>query len=223
MNRLNESQLRNMIAKRVRKVLREGFEDDFNSARDKHMSRGGMFGMELKNPEGEWEYGDVTFDPTSNTMSCMGVTIDVDPDCSVDQNLEALYDELMNNGYGMDDDMNESRLDRIISENVKRMLNEAMDSPGTLSYLATELLSNDAQRLRQFGSLEDAKAFIASEVKKLKRTSKEQKMMFLNGTEDYPGIMRVHSLNQMIRVLGNVFLGGKGLGLVRTGIASRRR
>lgn len=97
--RLRESELRNMISESVRRVLNEKFEDDFNAARDKHVGRGGMFGMELKNSEGEWQYGDVTYDPNTNTMSCMGVTIDVDPSLSVDQNLEGLYEELMNNGY----------------------------------------------------------------------------------------------------------------------------
>ena len=32
----------------------------------------------------------------------MGASIQVDPDMTVDQNLEALYDELMNNGYNDD-------------------------------------------------------------------------------------------------------------------------
>ena len=57
----------------------------------------------MKNPEGEWEYGDITYDPETQTMSCMGVTIDVDPSLSVDQNLEGLYEELMNQGYGQED------------------------------------------------------------------------------------------------------------------------
>ncbi len=80
-------------------VLKEDFGADFSAARDKHMGRGGMFGMEMKNAEGDWEYGEVTFDPNANTMSCMGATIQVDPDMSVDANLEALYDELLNSGY----------------------------------------------------------------------------------------------------------------------------
>lgn len=100
--KLTEKNLHRIIENSVKRVLREGFEDDFNQARDNHISRGGMFGMELKNSEGDWEYGDVTFDPNSNTMSCMGATIQVDPDMTVDQNLEALYDELMNNGYSDD-------------------------------------------------------------------------------------------------------------------------
>ena len=97
--RLRESELRHMISESVRRVLNEEFEDDFNAARDKHVGRGGMFGMELKNSEGEWQYGDVTYDPNTNTMSCMGVSIEVDPDMSIDQNLEGLYEELMNNGF----------------------------------------------------------------------------------------------------------------------------
>lgn len=97
--RLRESELRHMISESVMRVLNEEFEDDFNAARDKHVGRGGMFGMELKNSEGEWQYGDVTYDPNTNTMSCMGVSIEVDPDMSIDQNLEGLYEELMNNGF----------------------------------------------------------------------------------------------------------------------------
>lgn len=137
--RLTESELRNMIAESVKRVLNESkitkvnhnqpsrtftqdeedklrnilkknknideaFEDDFNAARDKHIGRGGMFGMELKNSEGEWQYGDVTYDPNTNTMSCMGVSIEVDPDMSIDQNLEGLYEELMNNGFSDGDE-----------------------------------------------------------------------------------------------------------------------
>ena len=99
--RLTESQLHRMI----KNAIRESFEDDYNASRDNfHSSRpNGMWGMELKNPEGEWEYGNIEFDPQAMTMSCMGVTIDVDPDMTVDQNLEALYEELMNNGYGQED------------------------------------------------------------------------------------------------------------------------
>ena len=100
--RLTEGDLHRIIENSVKRVLKESFEDDFNQARDNRMSRSGMFGMEMKNPEGDWEYGEVSFDPNSNTMSCMGVSIHIDPDMTVDQNLEALYDELMNNGYSDD-------------------------------------------------------------------------------------------------------------------------
>lgn len=52
-----------------------------------------MFGFEMKNQEGDWEYGDITFDPNTNKMSCMGVSIDVDPESSVD-GLNPLFDTI---------------------------------------------------------------------------------------------------------------------------------
>lgn len=97
--RLNEENLHRLIEGCVNKALKEGFETDYNAAMNKKLSRNGMWGMELKNPEGEWEYDDVNFSPNDMTMSCMGATIQVDPDMSVDQNLEALHEKLMELGY----------------------------------------------------------------------------------------------------------------------------
>ena len=90
------------INETVRRVLRESFEDDYNTARQNYNRP--LWGFEMKNQEGEWQYGNIEYDPTSQTMSCMGVSINVDPSLSVDQNLEALYEELMNNGFGYDED-----------------------------------------------------------------------------------------------------------------------
>lgn len=103
-SQLDESRLRNVINKTVKRVLRESFEDDYNSVKDKFYSSrpNGMWGMEMKNSEGDWEYGEVSFDPKSMTMSCMGATINVDPDLSVDANLEGLYDKLIEQGYTND-------------------------------------------------------------------------------------------------------------------------
>ena len=95
--KLTESELRNMISESVKRVLKEDFEQDYNIARQNYQRP--LWGFEMKNSEGEWQYGDITYDPNTNTMSCMGVTIDVDPSLSVDQNLEGLYEELMNNGF----------------------------------------------------------------------------------------------------------------------------
>lgn len=95
--RLTESDLRNMIAESVRNILRESFEDDYNQARQNYNRP--LWGFEMKNQEGEWQYGEIEYDPNKQTMTCMGVTIDVDPSLSVDQNLEGLYEELMNNGF----------------------------------------------------------------------------------------------------------------------------
>ena len=103
--RLTESDIHRMVADAVKKSLSEAkkseitesFEDDFNSARDNF--KGQLFGFEMKNHEGDWEYGEVDFDPKAMTMSCMGATINVDPDMTVDQNLQSLYDELVNRGF----------------------------------------------------------------------------------------------------------------------------
>lgn len=90
----------NRIRECVVKALHEDFATDYNTAVDNKLSQGGMWGFEMKNPEGDWEYGDVKFDVNSMTMTCMNVTIQVDPDMTVDQNLEALYDKLLEAGYG---------------------------------------------------------------------------------------------------------------------------
>ncbi|CCZ13290.1 unknown [Prevotella sp. CAG:1092] len=100
--KLTESELRNMISESVKRVLKEDFEQDYNTARQNYQRP--LWGFEMKNSEGEWQYGDITYDPNTNTMSCMGVTIDVDPSLSVDQNLEGLYEELMNNGFSDGDE-----------------------------------------------------------------------------------------------------------------------
>lgn len=91
-----------MISESVKRVLKEDFEQNYNTARQNYQRR--FWGIEMKNSEGEWQYGDITYDPNTNTMSCMGVTIDVDPSLSVDQNLEGLYEELMNKGFSDGDE-----------------------------------------------------------------------------------------------------------------------
>ena len=100
--KLTESEFRNMISESVKRVLKEDFEQDYNTARQNYQRP--LWGFEMKNSEGEWQYGDITYDPNTNTMSCMGVTIDVDPSLSVDQNLEGLYEELMNKGFSDGDE-----------------------------------------------------------------------------------------------------------------------
>lgn len=98
--RLSESDLHRIIRESVKSVLGENntnFEDKYNQARANYKRP--CWGFEMKNQEGDWEYGEVTYDPKTQKMCCMDVCIDVDPDLSVDQNLEGLYEELMNNGY----------------------------------------------------------------------------------------------------------------------------
>ena len=95
--RLTESDLHRIIKNSVKRVIKEDFEKDYNDARNNYNRQ--LWGMEMKNRDGEWEYGDIRYDPKTQKMSCMNATIDVDPDMTVDQNLEALYDELINQGY----------------------------------------------------------------------------------------------------------------------------
>ena len=102
MAKKKKKNIKDIISETVRRVLNEGFEDDYNKARQNYNKP--LWGFEMKNQEGDWQYGDITYDPNTNTMSCMGVSIEVDPEMSVDANLEALYEELMNNGYGDSDE-----------------------------------------------------------------------------------------------------------------------
>lgn len=95
-----ENKLRNIL--KGKKNIDEDFEQDYNTARQNYNRP--LWGFEMKNQEGEWQYGDIEYDPNNQTMSCMGVTIDVDPSLSVDQNLEGLYEELMNNGFSDGDE-----------------------------------------------------------------------------------------------------------------------
>ncbi len=98
--RLTEGELHNIIASSVKKYIKEGFEDDYNSVMNNRLDKGLMNGFEYKNTEGDWEYGDVTFDPNTMTMSCNGHTIEVDSSLSVNANLEALYEKMMEDmGY----------------------------------------------------------------------------------------------------------------------------
>ena len=95
-----EDKLRSIL--KGKKNIDEDFEQDYNTARQNYTKP--LWGFEMKNQEGEWQYGDITYDPNTNTMSCMGVSIEVDPSLSVDQNLEGLYEELMNNGFSDGDE-----------------------------------------------------------------------------------------------------------------------
>ena len=97
-----KEKLKSQVAESVKRILKEDFEQDYNTARQNYNKP--LWGFEMKNQEGEWQYGEIEYDPNKQTMSCMGVTIDVDPSLSVDQNLEGLYEELMNNGFSDGDE-----------------------------------------------------------------------------------------------------------------------
>ena len=99
--RLTESQLHNIISESVKRVLRENeFEKKYDAARMQAAQRGKIWGMEMKNPQNEWEYGNIEFNPNTMEMSCMGATIQVEEDWDVYDALEQLSYELYELGYG---------------------------------------------------------------------------------------------------------------------------
>lgn len=102
--RMTEDDCKTIVERITMRILKEHkqgkFEQEYNKARDNF--KGSCWGFEMKNKDGDWEYGDIKFNPQSMTMWCMGASITVDPTLSVQQNLEALYDELINNGYNND-------------------------------------------------------------------------------------------------------------------------
>jgi hypothetical protein len=50
--KLTEGDLRRMISESVRRVLKENFEQDYNTARQNYNRP--LWGFEMKNKEGEW-------------------------------------------------------------------------------------------------------------------------------------------------------------------------
>jgi hypothetical protein len=61
--------------------------------------RGMFWAFEFKNIEiDEWEYDDIKYNRNTHTLNWNEYSIDVDPTLSVDDNLNALMDEIMNSG-----------------------------------------------------------------------------------------------------------------------------
>lgn len=118
----------------------------------------------------------------------------------------------------------ESKLARLVKNTVKRYITESINGHGTLSNMATTMISDNAAVLRQFDSIGEVKRYIESEVNHLRKTSKEQKYHFLygDGTIEYGGLMGAHSMNEILQILGHMSLGGNGLGLTKSGLARRR-
>lgn len=138
-------------------------------------------------------------------------------------------DRFEDNWYDNADDerenqLAESKLARLVKNTVKKYITEAINEPGTLSNMATTMISDNAAVLRQFDSIGEVKRYIESEVNHLRKTSKEQKYRFLygDGTRKYGGLMGAHSMNEILQILGHMSLGGNGLGLTKSGLARRR-
>ena len=70
----------------------------FCRIRDCHARNNTKFGFELRK-NNEWKFGDIEYDHTNNTLSCMGVSITVDLSTSFKENLEDLFETLLSDGY----------------------------------------------------------------------------------------------------------------------------
>jgi hypothetical protein len=108
--RLTEDKLRRIVSecvKNVRKqMIRESEEDDEIWAQweqeyyeaQKNFPRP-YWGFELVNAEtGEWQDGAIEYDRDAHTLNWNEYSIDVDPTFSVDANIDALLDYILNDG-----------------------------------------------------------------------------------------------------------------------------
>ena len=84
--------------KETNSMTRDECNTMFCRIRDYHLRNNTKFGFELRK-NNEWQYGDIEYDHTNNTLSCMGVSITVDLSTSFRENLEDLFEALLSDGY----------------------------------------------------------------------------------------------------------------------------
>ena len=108
---INESFLKSIVSESVKRVLNEisstptldereqfSFGDYFSRSKKYCSNKGRKYGFELRK-NGEWKYGDIEYDPNTQTMSCMGVCIHVQPQMTILDAEEDLFEALLNAGY----------------------------------------------------------------------------------------------------------------------------
>lgn len=101
----NEDYLDEAVNRAFKKVLKEDkFDDLFDTKRNGNMKTKGMFGFNLQSPEGEWKNEKIIYDPNTRRMSCMGVSIVVDSNASIEENVDRLYDKLIKRGFRGEED-----------------------------------------------------------------------------------------------------------------------
>lgn len=108
MKKTIDDKLQNIINESIREVLKEenepSFLDHFNNSKKWHNDyAGGNYGFELMK-DNEWQYGDIEYDPNTQTMSCMGISISISPNMRLIDAEEALYEALLENGFNEDYD-----------------------------------------------------------------------------------------------------------------------
>lgn len=73
------------------------FAEKFNNTRKKFKKP--FFGFELfNNQTKEYEYGELKYSEQTNKLSWLDFSIEADNDFSVDENIEALYQEIVESG-----------------------------------------------------------------------------------------------------------------------------
>lgn len=75
------------------------FEEKFNDIRNIVILKELPFGFELKTPEGNIEFSEITYNPELGTISAFKVSRLVDEEISVDDNVSALYADLLKFGF----------------------------------------------------------------------------------------------------------------------------
>ena len=99
-NTYNEDYLDEAVNRAFKKVLREDkFDDLFDTKKNGNLKTAGLFGFNLQTPEGEWTNEKIMYDPNTRRMSCMGVSIVVDSNASIEENVDRLYDKLIKRGF----------------------------------------------------------------------------------------------------------------------------
>lgn len=86
---------------RMKKDNKITFYDTFERVKQYHKDNGKNYGFELRR-NGKWIYGDIEFNPETNIMSCMGVSIHVLPNTTILDAEEDLFEALLNAGYETD-------------------------------------------------------------------------------------------------------------------------
>lgn len=93
-----------MNGESLEKELKEtssSFMDIFNRVKTFNIKYVGVYGFNLRK-NGVWQYGDIEFDPNKMIMSCMGVSIKILPNMTVNDAEEDLFEALLAAGYESD-------------------------------------------------------------------------------------------------------------------------
>ena len=106
-----------MNGESLEKELKEtssSFMDIFNRVKTFNIKYVGVYGFNLRK-NGVWQYGDIEFDPNKMIMSCMGISIKILPNMTVNDAEEDLFEALLAAGYESDFKVNKKDMVATIS------------------------------------------------------------------------------------------------------------